>query len=376
MIRKPADITPDAPPAGNAFKLGLFAANCSGGQAATTVPESWPGDWDGNLDVAIMADEAGLDFMLPIARWRGYGGASIFHTSSLDTTTWAAGLLAQTKRITIFSTVHAAFTHPVMAAKQFATLTQIGHGRFGLNVVCGWNEPEYRMFGLTLAEDHVDRYAYGREWLDIVRRLWTSEQPFDWHGKYFQLEQAIGAPKPYRGQEPIILNAAASAEGQQFAMQVSDFLLTSLVDLDKTRRQVAALKAEARDQFNRPIEVFGVGHVVCRPTRRAAEDYYEYYANHHGDWVAVDQLMLIQGRHAKSFTAEELRSHRVRFAGGHGTYPLIGSPDDVAAQIEQVSWTGLAGIAFSFVDYRAEFPFFRDEVLPRLVRKSLRLEAF
>jgi alkanesulfonate monooxygenase SsuD/methylene tetrahydromethanopterin reductase-like flavin-dependent oxidoreductase (luciferase family) len=358
---------------GNRLKLGLFSANCSGGLAVTKAPERWRASWDDNKSLAIMADRAGLDFLLPIARWRGYGGEGDFQGSSLDTIAWAAGLLAVTERITVLSTVHTAFTHPVAAAKQFATIDQIGQGRFGVNVVCGWNEPEYRLFGLDLPREHRDRYAYGQEWLDIVRKLWRDETPFDWHGTYFHLEQATGEPRPWGGSEPIIFNAAASLEGREFAVRNSDVLLTSLVDLGKTREEVATLKDLARAGHGRAVEVIGVSYVVCRPTLREALDYHRYYAEEMADEGAVDRLMTLLGQHAKSFTAEELRQHRIRFAGGHGTYPLIGSPDAIADALERISATGLSGTTIAFVNYSDELPYFRDEVLPRLERRGLRL---
>lgn len=358
---------------GNRLKLGLFSANCSGGLAVTKVPERWPASWDGNKALAVMADCAGLDFLLPIARWRGYGGEGDFQASSLDTNAWAAGLLAVTERITILSTVHTAFTHPVAAAKQFATIDEIGHGRFGVNVVCGWNQPEYRLFGLDLPQEHRERYAYGQEWLDIVRRLWRGEAPFDWHGTYFHIEHATSEPRPWSGSEPIVFNAAASSEGREFAVRNSDVLLTSLVDLRKTRAEVAALKNAATTRHARAVEVIGVSYAVCRPTRREALDYHRYYAEEMADEAAVDRLMTLLGQHAKSFTKEELRQHRIRFAGGHGTYPLLGSPDDIAEELERISATGLSGTTVAFVNYGDEFPYFRDEVLPRLERKGLRL---
>ena len=65
---------------------------------------------------------------MPIARWIGYGGATNFQHNVLETLTWAAGLLARTKNITIFATTHTGVHNPVIAAKQLATLDQIGHG--------------------------------------------------------------------------------------------------------------------------------------------------------------------------------------------------------------------------------------------------------
>jgi hypothetical protein len=66
----------------NALKLGLFAANCSSGNAATKVPERWDASWEHNVALARLADAAGIDFFLPIARWKGYPGESNFQGAS------------------------------------------------------------------------------------------------------------------------------------------------------------------------------------------------------------------------------------------------------------------------------------------------------
>ncbi len=62
-------------------------------------------------------------------------GPTDFHGGVLETMTWAAGLLAQTQNLTVFATMHCAANHPVVVAKQIATIDQIGHGRAGLNIV-------------------------------------------------------------------------------------------------------------------------------------------------------------------------------------------------------------------------------------------------
>lgn len=86
------------------FLLGTFASNCSGGMTVTKVPERWQNSWDNNLKLAKLLDAAGIDFMLPIARWIGYGGETNFHGNVLETITWAAALLAHTRDITVFAT--------------------------------------------------------------------------------------------------------------------------------------------------------------------------------------------------------------------------------------------------------------------------------
>src|SRR5437588_4245965 len=106
---------------GNQIKIGLFGSNCSSGRAVTTVAERWSGSWPDNLKLARLADEAGIDFLLPIARWKSYGPRGGYQAATLETITWATGLLAATRRITVFGTVHAPLFNPIMAAKQMVT---------------------------------------------------------------------------------------------------------------------------------------------------------------------------------------------------------------------------------------------------------------
>src|ERR1700676_5429455 len=92
----------------NKLNLCIFSPNFSSGSAVQKLPERWDGSWENNLKLAQMADEAGIEFLLPIARWKGYGGETGFEGSTLETITWACGLLAKTKRISGFATVHTA----------------------------------------------------------------------------------------------------------------------------------------------------------------------------------------------------------------------------------------------------------------------------
>ncbi|MGI9295901.1 MAG: LLM class flavin-dependent oxidoreductase, partial [Pseudomonadales bacterium] len=305
---------------GNKLKLGIFSANCSSGMAVTKVPERWQNSWENNLRLVRMCDEAGLEFMLPIARWIGYGGDTDFHGGVLETVTWAGGLLAHSKKIQVFATVHTAFNHPIVTAKQLATIDQIGGGRVGLNVVAGWNKPEYDAFGVELPEGHPERYARAQEWYDFVQKLWNEEKAFDWNGDYFSGKGVYGNPRPVQEHIPI-LNAAASVEGRQFAMRNADFLFTPVFDFEQAAATVADVRGKAA-AVGRDVGVFTFCTVVCRPTQQEAEDYLDYYANQNADWEAVDYLMKLQGMHAQSFTPEALANFRDRFAAGHGGYPL------------------------------------------------------
>ena len=355
----------------NPFKLGIFAANCSSGLAATKITERWDASWAGNLAIAKLADEAGIEFMLPLARWKGYPGESNFQGHSFEALTWAAGLLAATRDITVFATVHVPLVHPVFAAKQMATVDHIGAGRFGINIVCGWNADEFAMFGVAQRE-HDDRYAFGEEWWQIVKRIWSSDTAFDVRGKHFALDGVIGRPAPWGTAPPMTMNAAGSPAGRVFAIRNGDLLFTIMAELERGRRDVASIKAAAA-QAGRRVDIFTTAYVVCRPTRREAEEFHRYYVDENGDWGAADHWYAMQAANTQSRPPELRDLFRYRFAAGHGCYPLIGSPDDVAKAMAEMAAGGFAGTTISFVDYVREFPFFAAEVLPRLERDGLRI---
>ena len=62
-------------------------------------------------------------------------------------------------------------SNPIVDAKQMATVDLLSQGRFGLNLVCGWNQDEFEMFG-TEQREHDERYAFGEDWLTVVRTIW------------------------------------------------------------------------------------------------------------------------------------------------------------------------------------------------------------
>ena len=355
----------------NKLKLGLFGANCSSGRALTTMPERWPADWDSNERLAELADEAGIDFMLPIARWKGYQGETDFQGTTLETITWAAGLLARTKRMTTFATVHAPLVNPVHAAKACVTADLIGRGRFALNIVIGWNPGEFDMFGAS-QQGRERRYPYGQEWIDAVTRMWGPEERFDFDGEFLKLKDMRLKPKPYGGTRPLMMNAGASEEGRAYALRNCDALFTSVSfpSIEQMARENEALRERARAQ-GREIGVYTVGEVVCRPTDREAQEYYRHWTEEGVDWGAIDYMLKLKGVTPEHDRAEWERRRKLLIHGQSG-FAVIGSPETVANQLADLSRAGFDGLGFSFVNYLDELPLFANEVLPRLERMGLR----
>ncbi len=354
----------------NRLKIGLFGANASGGTFFTMVPERWEADWAENVRVAQMADEAGVDFLLPLARWKGYGGHSDPGGFSHETIAWASGLLAKTQRIHVFATVHAPLVNPVFAAKQFVTVDHIGEGRLGINIVVGWNEDEFRMFGVDTPPEA--RYPYTREWVDCIRRLWASETEFDYDGDFLKLRGLKGRPAPYGGSRPILLNAGMSQIGQSFAIDCCDGLFTTPPKAefsDAFTQNIAEVKRRAASKgVAYPVYTYAI--VICRPTKGEAEDFHQYCLDN-ADLPAVDK-MLATREQAGVELPQDLQERRMSLLKSFGGVRLIGDPDYIAGEFARIAAAGIDGVALILVNQARELPFFLAEVEPRLRRMGLR----
>lgn len=352
----------------NKFKLGLFSMNCDGGLALTKVPERWPATWPDIVAAAQMADKAGLEFILPIARWKGFGGEMNSREWAFETFSFASGLSGVTKNIALFATVHVPMVHPVFAAKALTTLDHASNGRAGFNIVCGWNPEEFGMFGLPMIEN---RYDQGLEWFEVIQKIYTAAEPFDYDGQFYKLKAVSGKPVPIQTPRPITLNAAFSPPGREFAAKAADYLFTTFVEIEKGREHIDDMKKRAA-ATGRDVGVFTTCSVVCRPSQAEAEDYFEHYAVTMADTESVDHYMGQKEKFSGSHEPEAYRLHRKRFAGGAGGYPLVGTPEHIASEMVKMSKVGFAGTALSFVNYKNELPYFISHVLPLLREAGLR----
>jgi alkanesulfonate monooxygenase SsuD/methylene tetrahydromethanopterin reductase-like flavin-dependent oxidoreductase (luciferase family) len=348
----------------NRLNIGLFPPNAT--SSLTTAGERWTGRWADNLALAHMADAAGLDFLLPIARWKGSGASS--DRSTFETLTWASALLASTQRITIFATVHAPLVNPVAAAKALVTADHVGGGRVGLNIVVGWRADEFQMFGV---QQHTSeqRYPYAQEWIDVMKRIWAAEEAFDFDGAFLKLKDVEGHPKMTDGGAPLLINAGRSEEGRRFAIRNCDafFTATGQMTLDDVAAHVREFQAEAREQ-GRELDVYSDGIVVCRPTRQEAEEYFHETILEKADWELIGRRIAHRSGGGGNVGERQRVDAVKRHIGRH----FVGTPDDVARQFAGMSRAGVRGLALNMVNFLDELPYIRDEVLPRLERMGLR----
>jgi FMNH2-dependent dimethyl sulfone monooxygenase len=357
--------------------LGLFLPTQSGGWSASAAPRSTSWEFEYNAALALRAEELGFDLVFGLAEWvkaGGYGGAIRFREDSIDPFITVTALAAITRRLLLLSTIHVLYGpwHPMHLARFAATVDHISKGRFGINVVTGFNPAEPRMFGMQRL-DHDLRYDMAAEFVAIMKSLWQSERNLTHRGRFWQLEDAFVRPKPRYGR-PVLVNATGSPAGFSFAARHSDLVFITSPGGANIHRALEALpahteslKAEART-YGRQIRTIINPMIVCRPTEAEARAYYDRI-------IALADMEAAAGyaNHFKSGDATAWKNHvpRDRILGGN--VHLIGSPRQVADWLIALNHAGCDGMQISFYDFRDDLEFFGHQVLPLLHEAGVRV---
>ncbi len=341
------------------LKLGIFMPNCSNMPSISTHKPN-PDDWtfDENLRVARAAEAAGFDFLFPVSRWWGFGGETNFLGTSLETMTWASGLLVGTERIQIFSTVHVPVFNPVVAAKMGATLDHMSGGRWGINIVSGWNTSEFRMMGVDVLE-HGARYQRTSDFIRILKGLWTEEPgTFDYECEWYNIRGGYVRPQPEH--VPPIVNAGSSEDARNTVAELCDWAFVSPPTLEGCEEVAADFKRRAK-HFGREVRCVAAVIVICRETEDEALRERDRIIRHI-DWTAVNNWAKELGIQSGSFDDHTLEM----LALGAGALPVIGNPEQVAEQLHRLHSEGIDGVLMSYSDYYEDTVSFGRDVVPRL----------
>jgi FMNH2-dependent dimethyl sulfone monooxygenase len=349
----------------NRMKLGVFASNGVGHLISNLPPHQV--NWPAMLRIAKLADDAGFEALVPYARWKGLprpADVPFVPHDVFEPFTWAAGLAQATTYSAVFATIHVPLMHPIVVAKMATTIDHISGGRFGINIVAGWNGPEFKMFGTTL-KDHDERYAQAAEWTEVLRRLWT-EREFDFDGTFYRIDRGESHPKPIQTPYPAIMSAGGSNTGRSFAATYADMCFVQISDDDATaREQIAAYRDEARNVDGREVSMWTGGTVVLRDTQSEAEARQKYLEDNKNDAVAAE----FQKRREDGSKALKLASGAA-VAGRPGEF--VGDAQRIAEHVQRLSDLGIDGMVIQSIEYEDMLGRFIREVLPLLERAGLR----
>ena len=182
-----------------------------GGWLRNVENEGMSASWDYVKRLAQRAEQIGFDLcLIAELNLNDIKGEA---APSLDAWSTAAALAAETRTQELMVAVRPTFHNPALLAKQAANIDHISGGRVSLNVVSSWWQDEARKYGVHF-EQHDDRYARTREWLEVVTNLWEKDH-FTYQGKYYRVDDSMLQPKPLSKPRPPIYAGGESETAKE-----------------------------------------------------------------------------------------------------------------------------------------------------------------
>ncbi len=345
--------------------VGVFIPIGNNGWLISTNAPQYKPSFALNKQVSQRAEHYGLDFLLSMIKLRGFGGATEFWDYNLESFTLMAGLAAVTNRIRLFATAASLTLPPAIMARMAVTIDSIAPGRFGVNLITGWQRPEYSQMGLWPGDEHfARRYDHLSEYATVIRELWSAGRS-DFKGDYFQMDDCRLLPMPAQG-IPIVC-AGQSAAGLDFMAQHADynFCLGQGINTPKALAPMTARVQAAAAKTGRQVGSLALIMIIADETDEAAQAKWRHYqagADHEAiAWMAGQAAA--DTRSGADTNAKQYALPEGAINLNMGT--LVGSHASVARMLDEMSEVpGLAGVLLTFDDFLEGIEAFGQRIQP------------
>jgi alkanesulfonate monooxygenase SsuD/methylene tetrahydromethanopterin reductase-like flavin-dependent oxidoreductase (luciferase family) len=228
------------------------------------------------------------------------------------------------------SVLSQSYRNPGLLAKMVANIQLLTGGRFLFGIGAGWMEPEYRAFNFDFPAAAV-RMAQLEEAIQIVKRLWT-ESPASFAGKHYRIDNAYCEPRP-DPIPPLLIGGG----GEQLTLR----LVAKYADWWNLPGGTAANYAHKLDVLRQHCATVG-------------RDY--------------DTILKTWSADAVAIAATEAEARRIAEASPYNSNTIIGTPEQVAQQLQVFIDLGVEYLIVRVLDFPATagIELFVQDVIPRL----------
>ena len=357
------------------MKFGVFLPNGSNGYIISKAIPPYLPTWDLNKAVTIEAERQGLDFVLSMMKFRGFGGETGYWDACLESFSLMSALATVTNRIGLIPTVTILALHPAYVARMMATLDDISGGRAALNIVSGWNKPEYAQMGLWRGDEYyMQRYEYALDYVQILRALWKDGRVTH-QCRFFELDDCSCLPTPVH--EIPLVCAGQSSAGRKFVAQIGGYSF-AMAAPERLHGLAADLHQQAAQQGTR-VGTFALLHMIADETDELAWKKAKTIAEQ-GDVVAIQNMVKSATLDSvQDGTTEQLRESASASAGllagdievanmaFMGFPALVGSYETIARKIDAIAEdSNIEGLLFSWPEWVSGIRNFGERIIPLL----------
>jgi alkanesulfonate monooxygenase len=312
-----------------------------------------------------------------------------------DGTQVAAYAAAHTERLGFLVAHRPGFVAPTLAARTFATLDQFTGGRIAVHIITGGSDAEQRADGDYLGKD--ERYARTDEYLDIVKRTWTSNERFSYHGKHYQLEDNVSQVKSDQRPRIRLYFGGSSEAAYRVGGKHADTFALWGEPLAETKQQIDSVNAAAKAAGRTDVPGISVSfrpilgpteelaweraHRILETTRENVEAFRAQWGTKTRSWPLGGDKPENTGSQRLLAAAAKGELHdralwtplaQATGAGGNST-ALVGTPDTVAQALLDYVDIGVTTLLIrgydpydDAIDYgRHVLPIVREEVAKR-----------
>jgi pyrimidine oxygenase len=355
------------------MKIGVFIPIGNNGWLISSTSPQYMPTFDLNKEIVQKAEHYDFDFALSMIKLRGFGGKTQFWDHNLESFTLMAGLAAVTSRIKLFATAATLVVPPAIAARMASTIDSISHGRFGLNLITGWQKPEYSQMGLWPGDEYFGRrYELLSEYVQILRELWETGVS-NRKSEFFQMDDCRVSPRPQA--EMKIICAGQSNAGMAFSANYADynFCFGKGINTPTAFAPTAAKLIEATKKTGRNVTSFALFMIIADETDEAARTKWELYK------AGADPEALAWLAHQSGVDKTSGNDTNVRQMAdptspvniNMGT--LVGSYANVARMLDEVAAVpGAEGVLLTFDDFVTGVEAFGKRVQPLMTSRKRR----
>ncbi|WP_426139916.1 pyrimidine utilization protein A [Pseudomonas sp. DWP3-1-2] len=349
--------------------IGIFIPIGNNGWLISSNAPQYMPTFELNKEIVQKAEYYGFEFALSMIKLRGFGGKTEFWEHNLESFTLMAGLAAVTHRIHLFATVATLTIPPAIVARMASTIDSISGGRFGVNLVTGWQKPEYEQMGMWPGDEFFStRYEYLAEYAQVLRDLWSTGH-CDLQGKYFTMNDCRVSPRP---QVPMKLICAGQSEaGMAFSSQYADynFCFGKGVNTPTAYAPTAAKLIEANEKTGRNVTSCPLFMIIADDTDEAARARWEHIKAG-ADEEAIAWLSE-KGAADKSPGSNMRQMADPTSAVNINMGTLVGSWASVARMLDEVATVpGTQGVMLTFDDFVKGIDDFGQKIQPLMTSRE------
>ncbi|UZS67508.1 LLM class flavin-dependent oxidoreductase [Pseudomonas syringae] len=374
------------------MKLGAFLMATGHHVAAWRHPEV---PADAGLDfkhyrhVARVAEAAKFDALFvadSVAAATGDIASCMARSDHFEPLTLLSALSAVTEHIGLIATATTTYNEPYHVARKFASLDHLSGGRAGWNLVTSDAAAEAQNFGRAEHVGHAERYSRAREFHQVVTGLWDSwaddaftrdkasgeyYDPGRLHvlnhqGEHFSVKGPLNVARSPQGQ-PVVVQAGSSEVGRDLAAQTAEVVFTAQTSLASAQAFYADLKGRL-SAYGRAVDSLKIMpgvFIVVAETEALAKAKFESFQELVEPRVGVALLgrmlgnfdlsgypldgplpelpLTDSGQRSRQKLLTELADQENltlaqlgrRIAGGRGHYSLIGTPEQIADELQR-----------------------------------------